>query len=202
MEREKIIAFVKPYLVPLVLGIIGIVCFSYGIFTTFIHPDNQVNLAVDANQEKAVAPSVVAKKQYVVDIEGAVVSPGVYHLPGDARYQDALKAAGGLSDAVDKNWIAQHVNLAAKLTDGGKIYIPHMHENVAGASAGNLGADPSQQVSINDASATELDSLPGIGSITALKIVNNRPYSDINDLVSKKIVNKKVFDEIKDRVSL
>jgi DNA uptake protein ComE-like DNA-binding protein len=55
-------------------------------------------------------------------------------------------------------------------------------------------------VNINSASVGELDMLPGIGKATADKIIGNRPYGSIDELVGKKIVGEKVFEEIKEKI--
>ncbi|PIZ98145.1 MAG: transporter, partial [Candidatus Levybacteria bacterium CG_4_10_14_0_2_um_filter_35_8] len=62
--------------------------------------------------------------------------------------------------------------------------------------AGNTGA-----INVNSASAQELDSLPGIGPVTAEKIISGRSYTSINDLLEKKVVSEKVFNQIKDKIT-
>lgn len=56
-------------------------------------------------------------------------------------------------------------------------------------------------ININDATLQSLDSLPGIGAVTAQKVITNRPYADIQELVTKKVVFQKVFDQIKNKMS-
>ena len=89
------------------------------------------------------------------------------------------------------------------LSDGQKIYIPKLSEtqnsvSVNGVSTGNI----SSKININSAGASDLDSLPGIGSVTAQKIIDARPYSAIEDLLNRKIVSQKVFDQIKEKISI
>ena len=64
------------------------------------------------------------------------------------------------------------------------------------------GSIANSQININAASEQELDSLPGIGPIYAQKIINGRPYSSIDELLSKKIVGSKVFEEIKEKITV
>lgn len=109
-------------------------------------------------------------------------------------------AAGGLSARADREWVAKNLNLAMKLTDGAKVYVPAFGEN-AGAP-GSSEALVSGTININTGSASELDGLPGVGPVTAQKIIDNRPYSSVQDLLSKKAVNQKVFDNIKDKISV
>ncbi len=137
--------------------------------------------------------------ELVVHVDGAVVNPGVYKLAVGSRVSDVVEKAGGLSEEADRG----KVNLAAKLTDGQKLLIPNKaqssnvktqnSEEVAGAT--NL-------ININDASTSQLDTLPGIGIATAGKIISGRPYTDINELVLKKVVTSGVFEKIKDLISV
>lgn len=144
-------------------------------------------------------PSSAQAQAIVVDVGGAVNSPGLYKLPGDARVADAVSAAGGLSADAD----SKQVNLAAKVSDGQKVYVPDKFQipnsklqngEVAGVATNSL-------VSINNATVAELDTLPGIGPATASKIIASRPYSSLNDLVLKKAVSSSVFEKIKDKIT-
>ncbi len=132
--------------------------------------------------------------------------PGVYELSFDSRVKDALLAAGGLSKEADSNMVSKSLNLAAKLKDGAKIYIAYSGEpeNLTGAVGGGvLGVGEAEaMVNINSASQAELDSLAGIGEVTANKIIGQRPYTDIEDLLKKKIVGQKVFDGIKSKITV
>ena len=108
----------------------------------------------------------------VVDVAGAVRQPGLYRLPKGSRIADAVAKAGGATGkaAVDG------VNLAAPLADGEQVVVP---ARVAGAAAGAAptgapGAAASGPVSLSTATAEQLDALPGIGPVTAQKIVDYR----------------------------
>ena len=141
-----------------------------------------------------------------VDVEGQVVKPGVYSLMRDARVQDALIAAGGLSAAANRNAL----NLAQKISDGQKIYVPAVGEAAAVSggmgslvSGGDTGGENSSGlVSINSASQSELESLPGIGPVSAGKIIDGRPYGSLDELLSKKVVGKATYEKIKDLITL
>ncbi|PIR78793.1 MAG: competence protein ComEA, partial [Candidatus Levybacteria bacterium CG10_big_fil_rev_8_21_14_0_10_36_30] len=133
--------------------------------------------------------------------------PGVFRLPPDARVQDALIAAGGISAQADRNFIEKSLNLAQKLTDGAKIYIPRQGEVATSTKlTTGLSVDTSQsvrgQININSATLVQLDTLPGVGQVIGQKIIDNRPYSDISQLVSKKIVSQKTFDKLKDSIGI
>jgi competence protein ComEA len=143
-------------------------------------------------------------KTILVDVEGAVVKPGVYKLPVESRIQDGLIAAGGLSAKADREYVAKTLNLAIKLTDGTKIFIPTLgeptgSEPVLGATT--VGAT-NALINVNTASESQLDSLPGIGPVTAQKIISGRPYGSLDELLSKKIVSAKVYAQIKDKIAI
>lgn len=140
----------------------------------------------------------------VVDIAGAVENPGVYEVTSGARLKDILIQAGGLSANAERDYISRNYNLAKLITDQEKIYIPSYAELSNG-----IFAEPQrfldytssvEQININTATVEELDTLAGIGKVTAQKIVQNRPYKSIEELVSKKIVKKNVYENIKNLI--
>ena len=105
-----------------------------------------------------------------------------------------------------------YVNRAAKLTDGQKLYIYKVGEHSETVSASNsvgikmdqgvLAGSTAGGVNINSASLAELDSLPGIGQVYGQKIIEHRPYSNIEELLSKGVLKKNVFEVVKDKVSV
>lgn len=147
------------------------------------------------------SPSGAQAQTIVVDVGGAVNSPGLYRLSGDVRVADAISAAGGVSSDAD----SKQVNLAAKVNDGQKVYIQKVGESAGlgvGTTIGQVaGAAVNGLINVNSASAAELDTLPGIGPATASKIIASRPYGSLNDLVLKKAVSSSVFEKIKDKIS-
>ncbi len=132
----------------------------------------------------------------LVDVSGAVKNPGVYHFHYGDRVGDAIEAAGGFSDEVDADWIDRVLNKTEKLKDGIKLYIPKKSD----ATQVSVGKKASRMVHINSASASELEDLNGVGVSTAEKIISNRPYSRIEELVEKKVLGQKVFDQIKQQI--
>ena len=140
----------------------------------------------------------IDKREVVVHVDGAVVSPGVYKLPGGSRVNDAISAAGGMTDEADRS----KINLAAKIADGSKVYIPKLGEQLDSSVVGSsiAGQSVSALININTASESELDKLPQVGPVTAQKIVAARPYSSLEDLLSIKVVSKSVFAKIKDLI--
>jgi competence protein ComEA len=196
MEKEATPeTFLDKYRPFLVVGALGVILIVVGIRLL-----TSQGAGVEFIEEATA--SAPLKSHLKADIAGAVVEPGVYTLDSEARLQDLLVAAGGLASDADRVWVEKYVNLAARVIDGSKIYIPKSGEivesplNVLGSeSSGNV-------ININSASVEELDRLPGVGEVTAQKIISNRPYGTLEDLLTKKALNKGTFDKIKDQISL
>lgn len=143
-------------------------------------------------------------KEIVVDVTGAVEKPGLYKLQSESRIGDAIVRAGGFSEMADLDWVAQTLNLAEMLKDGGKVYIPKRDEN-SNVGTSKLVIEEGKRegkVNINKASVGELDALAGIGEVRAKAIVDNRPYSSVDELVSKAKIPESVYEKIKDQVSV
>src|SRR5919197_6685415 len=109
----------------------------------------------------------------VVDVAGAVAKPGVYRLPAGSRVNDAVQRAGGATARAS----VESINLAARLTDGQQVVVP---EKVKGSSAtvasssGTATTEPAGPISLGTATVEELDTIEGIGPVTAQKIVEFR----------------------------
>lgn len=192
----------KEFYLPIGLASLGLILFAYGLIQYSNSQKTKENLP-EAIIEVTQSP-VKTVKNIQIDVEGGVFHPGVYSVAFDSRVQDALIAAGGLSGQADRDYVAKHINLAAKITDGAKIYIPRAGENILDGAQSNpeTALDNAGMININSATADQLDSLPGIGAATAEKIITNRPYDKVEDLVTKKVVGQKVFNEIKDKITL
>ena len=197
----RYLPFLRQNLLPLALGLIGLILIVYGLMSLVNSASKKSDLVIQSS-----SPSSNSASKIAVDIEGAVVNPGLYRLNEDARIQDLLILSNGLSKDADRDWVEKNLNLAAHLSDGSKIYIPRLGElqNEAknlvqtGSSTQNLGG----LININTATVSQLDSLTGIGPVTADKIINNRPYRTVEELLSKKVLTSKVFSQIKDKLSV
>ena len=110
-----------------------------------------------------------AARPVVVDVAGAVRRPGLYRLQQGARVVDAIARAGGLTLHAERT----AVNLAAPLADGQQVLVAARGSPTAGA-AGGAPAATTGPVSLSSASAEQLDALPGVGPVTAQKIVAYR----------------------------
>lgn len=210
--KEKYLPLVRQHWLPLSLGIMGVLCIGYGLIQSLVTRGDSSEITFQSAQQNSPSTSSreitpTKAKEVVVDIEGAVLRPGIHRLPADSRIQDAVLEAGGLSEKADRTKVSQGMNLAAKVIDGSKIYIPFEGEAAAVVQSGNgsstgSGTNASGIVNINTATESELDTLSGVGPATAQKIISNRPYSSVDELVTKKAVGKSVFSKIKDKVTI
>ncbi|MFH1289635.1 MAG: ComEA family DNA-binding protein [Patescibacteria group bacterium] len=179
----------QQYRLPFLFGLFGVLVLSIGIFTALYFSRTSQSIEIVNIEEE---------EMIFVDLAGAILKPGVYELPFGSRYKDLLSRSGGLSASADRDWVEKNINLAEKLEDGIKVYIPSKKETedvgeVAGAST---------KININTASQSQLESLPGIGEVRAVKIIEERPYSTVEDLKIKKIIPDGVFEDIKNKISV
>ena len=150
----------------------------------------------------------------VVDVQGAVLRPGVLELDAGARVGDAIAAAGGYGPRVDAERAARELNLAQAVADGDRIVVPSRDDPPGSAASGQPGGGGGGSsgdggggglVDLNTASAAELDKLPGVGPVTAQKIIDARaetPFASVDDLRDRKIVGASVFEKLRDLVTV
>ena len=154
----------------------------------------------------APAASAAAGGPIVVDVQGAVVAPGVRRLPAGSRVADAIAAAGGYGSDADLEAAAAAINLAQGLGDGEQIRVPRIGESqVAGggpsASGGPAagGGGETGLVDLNTATPEELEALPGIGPVTVQKIVaarQDQPFASLDDAVQRGVINRGQLEDI------
>jgi competence protein ComEA len=155
----------------------------------------------------ATGPSGVAST-IVVDVEGAVVQPGIRELPAGSRIADAIDAAGGYAADADLA-AASGINLAEPLVDGGQVRVPRIGDAVAavpgpsvqgGGQAGSgTPTGGSGPINLNTATPEELEALPGIGPVTVQKIVAARaekPFASLDDAVQRGVINRGQLEDI------
>jgi competence protein ComEA len=108
----------------------------------------------------------------VVDVTGAVRKPGVYRMPAGSRVNDAVKRAGGASGKAELD----SINLAAHLADGQQVVVPERAPPGAAPAPSATGAPSAEEgpISLSTATAAELDTIAGIGPVTAEDIINFR----------------------------
>lgn len=162
--------------------------------------------------EPIVLQPAPTEKPIAVHVIGAVPRPGLYEFPEGARVQDAIDAAGGLLAEADPG----SINLAALLEDGQQLDIPYAAGSEPVQGSNNSFAQPlpteaptagaQDLININTATAEELDSLPGIGPTTALKIIDyrnqNGPFNSIEDIMNVSGIGPSTFENIKDLITV
>jgi competence protein ComEA len=116
------------------------------------------------------APAAPAGRPIVVDVVGAVRRPGLYRLTEGARVADALARAGGATRRAQLDL----VNLAAPISDGEQIVVPRRGAAAPGGGGSGAAGVPAGPVHLNTATLEQLDALPGVGPVTAQKILDYR----------------------------
>ncbi len=140
-----------------------------------------------------------AETAFTVDISGSVKKPGVYQVLPHTTWGEVLEKAGGFEVNVDRQFINEKLNLAQVIESGEKLFIP-----AQGSSSDQLEKPTAQSslISVNFSSIGALDQLPGVGEKIAQKIIDNRPYGALPELVEKKVLSTSLFEKIKDQLSL
>ena len=189
----KLTEVIERFKMPIALSLVGVVLILGGIFAS----------SITTKKTFPKESMVEAERLISVDVSGAVQKPGVYQLKMGARIEEAISAAGGFTQTANGEYISKYLNMAQKLSDGAKVYVPVVGESgPVGQTTGSVSGINSSKVNINNATQAQLEALPGIGPVTASKIISDRPYQSIDDLLSKKIVSKAVFEKIKDSLTL
>ena len=197
----------RQYYLPIGVGCISLILLCYGLIQIWdLHNQSEKISFESVSSSHLASNSAVLGTNTTtisIDIEGAIASPSVYEIPSNSRIKDAVQKAGGFAKDADLTWIAKHLNLASKLTDGAKIYIPKVGETLDVGSVDTFsgtGQDNNKQININSATSDQLDSLPGVGPVTAQKIIAGRPYNSVEELQTKKVVSNSVYLKIKDSI--
>lgn len=173
----------------------------------------------------AVTSKAAQAKTVRVQVSGAVLEPGIYDVPASCRVEEAIAAAGGLTENAD----SERVNLVRKVRDGMQIRVPvqkaartnrTQRKNVQAktglgasttkkSSSTRAGAEKNnsvvQSVRINSASASELQQLPGIGPALAQRIVETRNsgcFTSVDDLMRVPGIGKAKLAKLRDYVEV
>ena len=144
-----------------------------------------------------------------VHIDGWIQNPGVYEIKENDRVNTIIEKAGGLKEGAS----IKSINLAARLSDGDKIYIPNREEEkqietteVKGNNTGTVKITKNSKININKASITELKQITGIGESTANKIIDYRDnvgkFKKIEDIKEVKGIGDSKYESIKDKITI
>lgn len=137
----------------------------------------------------------------MVHISGQVYYPGLIELESDSRVKDAVDLAGGLKKEAD----IDKINLAKKLEDEEKIYVPKKGEDIdiEISSISNSTTSDNSKININTCTKDELMSLPGVGEVTASKIIDYRSankFKSIEDIMNVSGIGTKKYEDLKDLI--
>lgn len=166
----------------------------------------EVTEETDASGSNASSDSNVL----YVDVDGAVINPGVYEMkPGD-RVFNAIAMAGGLTKSADTSAI----NQAEEVTDGQKIHIPEKGGDTSSlsgsgtsdSSSGTGATSPGGKININTAGAEELQEITGVGPATAEKIIDYRTqngrFQSTEDIKNVSGIGDKTYEKMKDSITV
>ena len=204
-KKEQIVILI------IVLSIVILLGFQF-IKGNFLKPNKDIGLIndiIDENGSEELNQIESQEKQIImVHISGEVFNPGLVKLFSGDRVTDAVELAGGLKKEADLD----RINLAKKLEDEEKIYIPKIGEEINSAdliistesseSSKNSGAI---KININTCSQSELESLPGIGQVIAGRIIDYRKsnqFKKIEDIKNVSGIGDKKFEGIRDLITI
>ncbi|MGQ7412957.1 helix-hairpin-helix domain-containing protein [Streptococcus suis] len=158
--------------------------------------------------EETSAEASEEPSQLVVDVKGAVVKPGLYTLEAEARVNDAVEAAGGLTSQADP----KSVNLAQKLSDEAVVYVASKDENISVVASTTTSSAMSQEekntnlVNLNTATETDLQTISGIGAKRAADIIAYREanggFKSVDDLNNVSGIGDKTMESIRPYVTV
>jgi len=208
-KKEQIIILIVVLIIIISIG------FKFLVKDIFIKQEEQLGLVTQINPEindiidnKEIALEEVEDPLIMVHISGQVYTPGIIQLVRGDRVIDAVKLAGGLTKEADLD----RINLAKKVEDEEKIYVPKIGEEVAEEITSEINLISSSQsnsqnntdeVNINNCSLEELKGLPGIGDVIAGRIIDYRtsnPFRNIEELKNVSGIGDKKFEDIKNFV--
>ena len=228
-----------------ILAVAGIAAFAMRYSAEAVPPANGVAAVVEADPETrldpepfseapanqqagAELPELPAPDRLMVEIQGAVVLPGVYSFPPEARVHDALEKAGGALAFAE----IRDINIAAALVDGSVLSVPYLQQEDRAVQPGAADLNPpaytrsgwtdtttastapapgvtpapkSTKVNINTATQVELETLPGVGEKTAEKIMRHResqPFTQVDDLGFVQGIGEKRLETLRPHVTV
>lgn len=154
----------------------------------------------DAEAIAPQVPTIVAPPMVVVDIQGEVKTPGVYELPVNSRVHDAIKAAGGAKKSADLSYL----NQARIIKDGEQIYVDKKNSGSTSVNVRRSSAAINGILSINRATAKELEKLPGIGPVLASRIIDfrktNGNFQSVDDLRKVQGIGASTLEKFRSKI--
>jgi competence protein ComEA len=202
-KKQKIIVVVLIIIMCIVIG-------YYIISKTEKYDYSDIEKISNIIEEDQEVDDNIIENKIVIHITGEVEEEGVIELEKGARISDAIEEAGGTTEEADLS----NVNLAYSLSDGQKVKIPNINEKdeeiiVVEEKAGDNiiiegNKSKEEKININKAAQTEIETLPGIGPSTALKIINYRnehgKFKNIEDIKNVSGIGESKFENIKEYI--
>ena len=184
-----------------------------------VSEENRENKENEGNEEDK-KENISSETGIFVHIDGHVNNPGVYQIKENERINVLIEKAGGLKNG----YSIKNINLAAKLSDGDKVYIPSIeeekslgnqnnnvntvgkHTNNGNNSNNNVSITKNNKININTANVSELKQITGIGESTANKIIDYRQnvgkFKKIEDIKEVKGIGESKFESLKNKITI
>ena len=208
MQSLELLQLLIKFRYLLLFGGIGVILILSGFFIY----KSGVMLPVTKVEVLSESTTSATPKIITVEISGEVNKKGVYKMPEGSRIDDLILTAGGLTGKEDTTFTDKYLNRAAKISDGQKVFIPSAvdHSVITSANSGGVyqnisstnTSDSSALININTSSLSDLDKLPGIGPVYGQNIIEHRPYSTTEELVSRGVIKQSVYQKIKSLISV
>ena len=195
----------------IVASLIAVMCMVIGYY--IINKTEKYDYSALEKVDNVIEENEVEEKEnemeekIIIHITGEVEEGGIIELEKGARISDAIEEAGGITEEAD----LANVNLAYSLSDGQKIKIPNINEKneeaIVEEKAGDniiIEENKEEKININKATQTEIETLPGIGPSTALKIINYRnehgKFKNVEDIKNVPGIGDTKFENIKEYI--
>ena len=219
----------------IVIAVIIFMIINLGKIREFENKDNDkitnvessINTDDDKSEENKEQKDDNSKEQIVngggifVHIDGYINNPGVYEIKENDRIKTLIDKAGGFKEG----YSIKNINLAAKLSDGDKIYIPSVSEEKVSENNNNININSSgkgqnvktdrnnvsviknnSKININTANISELKQITGIGESTANKIIDYREnvgkFKKIEDIKEVKGIGDTKYESLKNKITI
>jgi len=221
-NKKEILIFI--IIILFIILIISIYFFKvYNSSYEYIESENILENLTETISDNIIKENIISEidvESIIIHITGAITNPGIIELPINSRIADAVNTAGGFTTDANIN----SINLAYKLEDGQKIYIPYINDTanytinnyisydsgnnviIEDNSYSNNRYEDNELININTATQTELETIPGIGPSTALKIIEyrsqNGKFNSIEELKNINGIGDSKFENIKNYITI
>lgn len=192
---KELLAEFSPRALKVTITVLAVVAFGTYVFSSGISKDNSVTIS--KGTPASDSPAEIKSPKIYVHVAGSVKSPGIYQLDSGTRVYDAVLAAGGFTSKANQ----ASVNMARALNDGEQLLISS--QNGAQSFENSM---VSSLISLNQASASQLEELPGVGPALAGRMIDwrtaNGGFKAKEDLLNVAGIGDKLFASVKDLVTL